>query len=382
VGALVHEPLVNLLDGAPVPSLAEGWTTAADGREWTIRLRRDLVFHDGAPLTARDVVRSLRGFLGSRSPVAARLGPALESIDAVGDSVALRLSEASPLAMHVLAAPEAAIVGARGAGAGPFVPTTPVAIRGSARFVAFSRHARGRPFLDGVVVEENAGRPDVWPDVGLPSTVLLLAIDPRRPPFDRVAVRRSLAAVCDGADLVRHFIKGGTPSLLVPPALEPGGPDPSDAPAPALSAAVTLAVSTEVAPAASQRIVALLSSTGLRVTARPVAPDAIWTDGAPLRLASFTPSVAEVVLALDEIAALVPASDGDAARALRDEAARTGDPLARLDFARRAEAAMRASFVAVPIAALPMGFEGRAGLHGVAVDRTGRLRLEDAWLDP
>jgi ABC-type transport system substrate-binding protein len=384
VGALVHERLAHVWAGTPAPSLAEGWTTAADGREWAIRLRPDLVFHDGAPLTAEDAARSLRAFVGSRSPAAARLGAVLDSVDAVGDSVVLRLSEASPLAMHVLAAPEAAIVGRRGAGAGPFVPTTPVAIRGSARFVAFSRHVRGRPFLDGVVVEEDAARVDAvagW-SFGPPSTVLLLAIDPRRPPFDRVDVRRSVAAICDGDDLVRHFIKGGTPSLLVPPSLEPGSPEPSDAPAPALSSAVTLAVSTEVAPNVSQRIVALLSSTGLRVTARPVAPDAVWADGAPLRLATFTPSVAEAVLALDEIAHLVPASDGDAARALRDEAARTDNPHARAVLARRAEAASRASFVLVPIASLPMGFGVPWGLHAVAMDRTGRLRLEDAWLDP
>jgi hypothetical protein len=214
--------------------------------------------------------------------------------------------------------------------------------------------------------------------------VLVLAIDPRRPPFDRLEVRRWLAAVCDGEDLVRHFLAGGARSLLVPPMLAPAGPEPPEAASPAeLSAAATLAVSTEVAPVVSQRIVALLSATGLRVTARPVPPESVWKDGAPLRLATFTPSVPEPLLALDEIAALVPASDGDASRALRNEAFRNHDPVARAVLVRRAEAALRASFVAVPVAALPAGHFVSPGLHGVAVDeRIGRIRLEDAWLAP
>ena len=385
VGALVHERLVDVGPaGALVPSLAESWATAADGREVAIRLRRDLVFHDGGALTPADVVRSLRAFAGSRAPAAARLSAALEDMDAVGDSVLLRLTGPAPLALFALAAPEAAIVGPRGSGAGPFVPTTPVSIRGSARFVAFSRHVRGRPFLDRVVVEEGAARPDLAATGGgAQATVLLLAIDPARPPYDRIEVRRRLASACKGEDLVRHFLAGGSASLLVPPALMPGAVDaPATGSPHAVSALATLAVSTEVAPVVSQRIVALLSVAGLRVTARPVSPDAVWTDGAPLRLALFTPSVAEPILALDELAAFVPGADGGPARALRDEAARAADPETRLALVRKAEAALRESFVVVPIAALPAGFVARPGLHGVAPDRTGRIRLEDAWLAP
>jgi peptide/nickel transport system substrate-binding protein len=46
-------------NGAPQPSLAESWEGAPDGT-WAFKIRRGVEFHDGAPLTAEDVVWSLR----------------------------------------------------------------------------------------------------------------------------------------------------------------------------------------------------------------------------------------------------------------------------------------------------------------------------------
>src|SRR5258707_3093018 len=37
------------------PELAESWEVAADGMSCTFRLRKDAVFHDGTPVTAKDV---------------------------------------------------------------------------------------------------------------------------------------------------------------------------------------------------------------------------------------------------------------------------------------------------------------------------------------
>jgi peptide/nickel transport system substrate-binding protein len=52
----------TLPDGTPsydratlAPELAESWEVAADGMSCTFKLRRDAVFHDGAPVTAKDV---------------------------------------------------------------------------------------------------------------------------------------------------------------------------------------------------------------------------------------------------------------------------------------------------------------------------------------
>jgi peptide/nickel transport system substrate-binding protein len=40
----------------PVPGLAESWTNSPDGKTWTFKLRKNLRWSDGAPLTADDVV--------------------------------------------------------------------------------------------------------------------------------------------------------------------------------------------------------------------------------------------------------------------------------------------------------------------------------------
>lgn len=45
-------------EGEPYPSLAESWTISDDARVYTFRLRDDLRFSDGSPLTAQDVRRS------------------------------------------------------------------------------------------------------------------------------------------------------------------------------------------------------------------------------------------------------------------------------------------------------------------------------------
>ena len=47
---------VNQATQAIEPALAESWTAAADGRRYTLKLRRDVTFSDGHPFTADDVV--------------------------------------------------------------------------------------------------------------------------------------------------------------------------------------------------------------------------------------------------------------------------------------------------------------------------------------
>jgi hypothetical protein len=400
VGTLVHERLVEVAGGVAHPSLAAALEEGASGREWTIRLRAGALFHDGAPVTGADVVRSLRRFLRSRSAAAARLGDlldggaayraagsgALPGVLADGDTVVLRLRAASALAPAALAAPEAAITGGRGAGAGPFVPTTPGPINGQARFVAFSRHVRGRPFLDAVAVDEAgaAPRPALSPsaEAGPLAATLLLVLEGRGKPAARPEDRRRLAAAMDGTDLVRLFIPRGGPSSLVPPVLLPPVAAPPPAPARGIAGALPLAVSTDVPPAVSQRVVALLTAAGLQVSVGARAPDEVWEAPAAARLVLFTPAVADPLLALDELAALAPGADTPAARALRDRAAVEADPGRRAVLVARAEAELRATAVLVPLAAVPVGFRGLRGMHGAAIDAGGRIRLEDAWLEP
>jgi peptide/nickel transport system substrate-binding protein len=58
---------VNQSSQAVEPGLAEGWTTADEGRRVTMALRRGVVFSDGQPFTADDVVFSFQAAYDERS---------------------------------------------------------------------------------------------------------------------------------------------------------------------------------------------------------------------------------------------------------------------------------------------------------------------------
>ena len=62
--ANIYEPLLWInAPGATeqfTPALATSWTTSDDGLTWTFNLREGVTFHDGTPLTADAVVRSIQ----------------------------------------------------------------------------------------------------------------------------------------------------------------------------------------------------------------------------------------------------------------------------------------------------------------------------------
>lgn len=57
ITALIFEGLTEINEyGEAVPNLAEGWIVSQDALEYVVRLRRDVLWQDGLPLTAADVV--------------------------------------------------------------------------------------------------------------------------------------------------------------------------------------------------------------------------------------------------------------------------------------------------------------------------------------
>lgn len=54
-------------DGSVGPLLAKSWTVSPDGRVYRFTLRKDVVFHNGQPLTAADAVWSLKRYLDPKS---------------------------------------------------------------------------------------------------------------------------------------------------------------------------------------------------------------------------------------------------------------------------------------------------------------------------
>lgn len=210
--SLSHDTLLTLDDsGAVAPSLAQRWSSAAGGREWTLDLAETARFHADTPVTAEDVVSSLSRFLRSGSPAAALLAARLDGGDAYRRGTSDTLTAVSATDIHhvllrfaaeqttppaELASPAAAITNADGAGCGPF--SLAHVVRGErAALLAFDRHVRGRPFVDSVDLVRYADQASMrlaleqgkiqaaLGEAGATTPVarLLLLLDPERDPF-------------------------------------------------------------------------------------------------------------------------------------------------------------------------------------------------------
>jgi peptide/nickel transport system substrate-binding protein len=99
VAELLYSGLTRLgLDMAPVPDLAESWSSSADLTEWTFRLRKGVTFHDGTPCTAADVVATYEAILDPKtaSPARQNVGP-IEKVTAT-DELTVVIKTATPYA--------------------------------------------------------------------------------------------------------------------------------------------------------------------------------------------------------------------------------------------------------------------------------------------
>jgi peptide/nickel transport system substrate-binding protein len=108
----------------PQPQMVERFETSPDGLAWRFTLREGLAFHDGQPVTAEDVVASLRRW-AARDPHGRQLLAITESLapEADGRSVAWRLRRPYALMLDALSKPAgnmAAIMPARIAATDPF----------------------------------------------------------------------------------------------------------------------------------------------------------------------------------------------------------------------------------------------------------------------
>jgi peptide/nickel transport system substrate-binding protein len=86
--------------GEFVPYLAESWTQAADGLSYEFKLRQDVKFHDGTPLTAQDYAFTFNRAIApeTKSPTAGQTLLGLVSAEAV-DDYTLRLNMQMPNAV-------------------------------------------------------------------------------------------------------------------------------------------------------------------------------------------------------------------------------------------------------------------------------------------
>lgn len=86
-GYLVFDTLYGVDDaGQPRPQMAAGHTVENDGLVWNITLRDGLLFHDGTPVLARDVVASLKRW-ATRDVFAVSVWTQVDEISAPSDKV-------------------------------------------------------------------------------------------------------------------------------------------------------------------------------------------------------------------------------------------------------------------------------------------------------
>lgn len=96
---LAYSALIDLkLDGSYVPDLAESWQTSEDGLTVTYKLRQGVKFHDGTPVTAKDVLFSFDFYKSHEDfPYMNGYTTAFDSVEAPDDqTVVLHLVEPIP----------------------------------------------------------------------------------------------------------------------------------------------------------------------------------------------------------------------------------------------------------------------------------------------
>jgi peptide/nickel transport system substrate-binding protein len=78
------------------PALAESWDVSADRLTWTFHLRKGVVFHDGSPFSADDVVYSYNRIIGERLSNAWRFSAVTDVSAPDGSTVKITVKQPTP----------------------------------------------------------------------------------------------------------------------------------------------------------------------------------------------------------------------------------------------------------------------------------------------
>ncbi len=240
------------------PGIATKWTASDDLSEWTFELRPDIRFHDGRPLTARDVVHTF-GSLVAGGYGKSSAFEAVERIEATGPHTVRFVSKrpnpgllVDLVAVGILPEGSGAEAATRPIGTGPFMLTAPYAGEGDLVLVHFDGFAGGHPAVDGIDVRVlpdastraaaiEAGEVDLAINPGFAPDafdrfdgasgrarvessagggVQFVVLNTERPGLADARVRRAMALAVDRELIVRKLL-GGRARLAVSP-LPPG----------------------------------------------------------------------------------------------------------------------------------------------------------------
>jgi peptide/nickel transport system substrate-binding protein len=149
------------VDGVAKPALAVQWSSQSGDHHWEFKLRANVHFHDGTPLTADAVIASLTAACNNNCP--------WRTVRGVGQLVVFTSDSPEPDLPAQLARPEFLI--SRRTPDGAPVGTGPFSASGSAdgvaRFVANEDCWSGRPFLDAVEIHPRRSVRDQWLDLSI-----------------------------------------------------------------------------------------------------------------------------------------------------------------------------------------------------------------------
>jgi len=96
-------------DYKPAPDLAESWEVSPDGRTWTFHIRRGMRWHDGKPLTARDIAFTYNLILDTQHWAYIQYLTGVKKVTAPDDRTVVietRKPNATMLALYVPILPE------------------------------------------------------------------------------------------------------------------------------------------------------------------------------------------------------------------------------------------------------------------------------------
>ncbi len=177
-GAAIASPCANIFVGLveidenwkPVPYLAKSWKIAPDGKTYTFYLTKGTVFHDGQPVTSKDVAFSLE-VVKKNHPFGPYMFGAVDRVETPDKyTVVIKLKQAHPALMIALSLPLTPIMpqhiyskgpirknpaNIKAIGSGPFKVVEYNAGKSFIlkRFDKFMRP--GRPYLDRFIGKKN-----------------------------------------------------------------------------------------------------------------------------------------------------------------------------------------------------------------------------------
>jgi peptide/nickel transport system substrate-binding protein len=224
---LIFDRLVVLDDrGYPQPALAASWQPEPGNQRWRFNLRKDVLFHDGTPLTSDAVAASLRAANANW-----KVFPAGDAVTIETDSLSANLPVELTLARYGIAKR----AGSKLIGTGPYSISQ---WDSGKRLTLAARddYWNGRPFLDGIEVEMGKNLRDqmISLDVGKEDLIeiapeqahhagmenrrvessnpaelmaLVFARDPQSP--DEARLRQTLAMSIDRGSLSKVLFQGG-----------------------------------------------------------------------------------------------------------------------------------------------------------------------------